>query len=180
MAIITLLTTLVMVRYGAFNSAVLLKNQAYEIALDIRDTQVRAVSVRSDGNEFREEYGLFFSRRSVPTQGATNQQYVFWQDNGATTPAIYQSGPDTELGVITLDSRFFIKDIYVNCTQADYSGCTATSELNVAFARPNFDAVLTRGNGSSVNSAHIVIAAENEPAVTRAVYITSTGLITVE
>jgi len=180
MAIISILTALVMVRYGAFNSTVLLKNQAYEIALDIRDAQVRAVSVRSDENEFREEYGVFLSMSENFTQGVTNQQYLFWQDNGPSTPARYNHGTDNVLQVLSLDDRFYIRDLYVNCTDPAYTSCTQTNQLSISFARPNFDANLVRGNGQPVETAHIIVAPVSDPDTIRAVYVTSTGLVTVQ
>ena len=174
MAIITILTTLVMIRYGAFNSSVLLKNQAFEMALDIRDAQVRAVSVRSDGNQFREEYGIY-----VNSSLATDQQYIFWQDNGATFPPAYNIGE--EIGdPFSLDNRFYIDEVYVNCSDPDYSSCASTPSVSLSFARPNFDATLRINDGSVVDSIHIVIAPVNDPSATRAVYVTSTGLITVQ
>lgn len=172
LAIISLLTALVMTRYGAFNSAVLLKNQAYELALDLREAQVYAISARGTSNEFREEYGIY-----VSTGGTMNQRYFFWQDNGTDVNPRYENGTDALLQEMNLDNRFYIRDICVDSTVAS---CTSISTLSISFARPNFDAKLVRGTGAVVQTARIVISPVAEPTTYRTVYVTSTGLITVE
>lgn len=53
-AIITVITAIVVVRYRQFDSTVLLKGAAYEIALALREAQIQSVSaVRDVGNNFR-------------------------------------------------------------------------------------------------------------------------------
>tara|TARA_B100000745_G_scaffold258386_1_gene181579 strand:- start:130 stop:705 length:576 start_codon:yes stop_codon:yes gene_type:complete len=170
LAIISILTVLVMVRYGSFNSAVLLKNQAFELALDLREAQVYAISVRGDGSEFREEYGIYVNQDS-----SNNQQYIFWQDSQSAPVPAYNAGE--ELATIPLDNRFYISEI---CYDSDVSSCQSASLLHISFARPNFDATLRLPGGSEASSARILISPVDDPSIYRSVYITSTGLITVE
>ena len=58
--IVTLVTGIVMANYSSFNSVVLLKSQAYELALDLRSAQVYGVSVGGTTNSFRGAYGIYF------------------------------------------------------------------------------------------------------------------------
>ncbi len=60
-AIIALVSTIVLVKYGSFDSTVLLKSAAYEIALTLREAQVRSVSVSGEGGEFSYPYGVTFT-----------------------------------------------------------------------------------------------------------------------
>lgn len=175
MAIIGIVTALVMVRYGAFNSVVLLKNQAFEIALDLREAQVFAISARGSGSgsvsEFREEYGVYFAKNS-PTS------YIFFRDNGTDNPPRYNTGE--MLGTPRLlDNRFEIIEICVNTVTVTESCQNSRDNLAVSFARPDFDAKFFAG-GSSVNSAYVTIAGVVDPSVTRSIIISATGQITVQ
>ena len=169
LSIVTIITTLVMFRYGSFNSAVLLKNQAYEIALDIREAQVFAISVRGNTSQFREEYGVYFSLAANE-----NKQYVFWQDIGADSNPQYDDSSE-EINTTNLDNRFSVVGI---CLDDAPSPCSPNT-VSISFARPNFDAVIVRG-GTRYQTAEIIIAPDNDPSFTRSIFITSTGQITVE
>lgn len=169
-AIIGLITALIMVRYGAFNSSVLLKNQAYEIALDIREAQSFATSVRGEGVDFRSAYGLYFST-------ATNQNltYFFFQDTNGNE--IYNGGE--EVGTARpLDQRFFVKQICGNNCSVNYTNIT------ISFLRPDFDASirgrLTSGGWHTPANTEIVIANTVDPSIERRVYVTTTGEISVK
>lgn len=170
LAIISILTALVMVRYGSFNSAVLLKNQAFEIALDLRETQVFSISVRGESNEFREEYGVYFN-----TNSSTDQEYIFWQDAGSAAVPRYNSGE--EIQTILLDDRFEIIDMCVNGATAP---CGAVNPIHISFARPNFDAKMRDNAGNVYETVEIIIAPVADTSITRSVFVTSTGQITVE
>jgi len=159
-----------MFRYGSFNSAVLLKNQAFEIALDIREAQVFAISVRGNTSQFREEYGVYFSLAANE-----NKQYVFWQDDGTTFNPRYDP-PFEEINTITLDNRFSVVDICLN----DAPTPCNTDAVSISFARPNFDATIVSDTGFVAQTAQIIIAPDNDLSFTRSIYITSTGQITVE
>lgn len=191
-AIIGLITTLVMVRYSSFNSAVLLKNQAYEIALDIREAQVFAISVRGAGNQFREEYGLFFNH-------AQPDEYIFWLDNDANTGNVPQLPPrlhrvpavseenDETIELRKFDNRFELIDICVNndseCrSEQDLSSSNRLRAVHMSFARPDFDASF-QVNGlsaSTIQDIRLIIAPTNDPTITRSVVVTAAGQITVE
>jgi type II secretory pathway pseudopilin PulG len=121
-SIIIIVLTIILARQDAFNSAVLLRNQTYEVALVIREVQLSAVSVSSDTNlgAFREVLGLHFTTDS--------SNYAIFRDSGnkyyQANEAYGQQGK--------LDSRFEVSDVRY--------GATSVNQLSVIFERPNFDA----------------------------------------
>lgn len=191
-AVVAVISALILARYGAFNSTVLLKNQAFEIALDIREAQALAVSVKGgdggSGTEFRQEYGIEFSR--VPA-GGQNSYYTFFLDQDDTgddseggdrrfdyfNPENEQVGPPR-----TLDSRFIITQL---CSPSCQSNNVIDGKyLTISFRRPDFDAYIEvyKNNNKYVytESAEIVIANIKDLDFTQSIFITSTGQITVK
>jgi prepilin-type N-terminal cleavage/methylation domain-containing protein len=174
-AIISLITTVILFRYSDFNSITLLRAQAYEMGLDLRQTQIFGLSVRSAGGtgNFREEYGLHFDM-------STPDSYIIYQDVGTTEPADWDSGTDTLLNTILLDPRYEITEL---CPNASGCGGNAFDEVSITFQRPNFDAhfagTCSGGCVSPVNSVHITISPINTND-TREVSINATGQIVVQ
>lgn len=165
--ILTLVMTVILARQDAFNSAVLLRGQAYEIALQAREIQMYAVSVTGEGTDFQKIYGIHFD---TANGGIYN---IFRDQNGDgnydITPTDESFGKQ---GV--LDSRFVIDAIRV--------GSNTLSEISITFERPNFDAVFP-GAG---NVAEIDVCVKGTACTTgdnnevRTVEITRTGQISVK
>lgn len=169
--IITLVTGIVMVKYSAFNSVVILKSQAYELALDIREAQVFGVSAsRGAGGSYREAYGIYvdFSNKN---------EYVLFQD--ASDNLLYD--PGEEIGeTYTIDPRFVISAL---CTTAGVTKTCASSvsdKVSIAFKRPNFDARMWSTMNPTVDFTDIEIASINDPTVTRTVTVYASGQISVQ
>jgi type II secretory pathway pseudopilin PulG len=144
--IVVLVLSIVVVRQQGFNSAVLLRGQAYEIALAMREVQLGAISAVSDGTgEFRASQGVYFDT-------ANNQEYRLFRDT-ATGPDknnFYDTGEDIGFSGL-LDARFEIRNIEPN---------SIGNQLAVVFQRPNFDAVFVTndsGNPSAVSSEQAVL-----------------------
>jgi len=179
--IIGVVSAIVVVRYGAFNSSVLLKNQAYEIALAVRQAQVFTVSSRGQGNDFRDEYGVYIDLNT----GTTQQMILFIDtiDDGA-----YSN--DTEVvDSITIDSRFEITDICLADANDVINGtpdCSADGlkDLSVMFARPDFDAEFAATGDPSPTAARmqttIVLSPVDGSPVSRSIIVNSAGQISVE
>ena len=159
-AIIGIVTAIVVVRYGAFNNSVLLKSQAYEMALDIREAQVFAVSVRPGSGSFRDQYGMYFDESSPG-------EYVLFVDSNDNN--MYDSGTDTVINRYLLDSRFFISDLTVDGS--------SQSSVSVVFRRPDFDAMINDDPANETLSTTIQSTGSSE---TRLVTVTNVGQITVE
>ena len=145
-AIIGIITAVVVIKYGSFNNVVLLKNQAYKAALDLREAQVYAVSVRGEGGQFREDYGLYFAVNNP-------QQYTLFLDQGeliedGQNMAYYEEGE--EVGSPSLiDSRFQLKRICVNIVSEDNDCPTEVDDISVTFKRPDFDAQFASADGKN-------------------------------
>lgn len=173
--IVTLITALVMVRYSSFDSSILLNNQAFEIALDLRDTQVRSISVQANdtGNSdaFSSNFGVYFEM-SNPSR------YVFFQDRATYVSGVGRYDTVEAVGdAFELDPRFVIRDIYVNNNSS-----LDVANASIVFQRPNFDARFgfTSSPVSNVASVHIVIGSVRNTAALKTVSIYNSGLITVE
>ncbi|MCA9361352.1 prepilin-type N-terminal cleavage/methylation domain-containing protein [Candidatus Kaiserbacteria bacterium] len=166
-SIVTLITAIVMIRYSSFDSSVLLNNQAYEIALDIRETQVRAISIQArdpgTGDAFTSNYGLFYDI-DEPTE------YIFFQDTGSNNGK-YDLGEEIE--TLHLDGRFIISSITSN-------GSVTENEASIIFKRPNFDAIMEDDSNNSLNSVEITVQAKRNSSSNRKVIIYSSGQVTVE
>jgi len=90
-SIMILVIGVVLSQHNAFNGAVLLRGQAYDIALQTRDVQMKAVSVKTDGSgavtAFRKVYGLHFDTGSPNTydiflDGTTVNGYTVGEELG--------------------------------------------------------------------------------------------------
>ncbi len=163
--IITLITSTILVRQSAFNSTVLLENQAWEIATDIRQAQNLAASPqRRSGDDFRGQYGISFT--------ANTQTYtVFHLPDGSTSPV--------NIGrPFSLDPRFVVSSVSAN----NPTGTNAITDTAVIrFERPNFDAQFFNGDSNQViaDSVTVTIQPRGDAANAREITVSSTGQITV-
>lgn len=173
-SILVLVLGSVLVRQDSFNSAVLLRNEAYEIALHAREVQMYAVSILSSADAYRGVYGLYFDKT-----GTNKYSYKTYRD---TDNDSYYS-PAEEFGVQgKIDPRFEIGDIRI----IDSSGAVNSRDyVAVIFQRPNFDARFFRGVGagneiSNVSSLEVDLIVRSDSSKKRTIEITKTGQITVK
>lgn len=160
-AIIGVITGIVVLKYGAFNNLVLLKNQAFQMALDLRATQTKALSAQGQsGTAFRYAYGVYFST-------ATTDRYILFVDSDGDN--VYDNGE--ALDTRKLDSRFVISSL---C-----SGATCNlSSLSITFKRPNFDAIMNNG---SVSDGRVNVLPKNSTGATaRTIIVNAAGQISVQ
>lgn len=169
-SIMVIISSVIMVQQKSFNSAVLLRSQAYSIALEARQIQLSAVSVSGEAGDFRSLLGLHFDTGS-------NQEYKIFKDadNDKYYDATEMFGKQGKL-----DKRFEIRDI-----RAVGDSITGNA-VSVVFERPNFDARFVDSSGELTNasSIEIDIGQKNGQLGTndtiRTVEITSTGQIAVQ
>jgi prepilin-type N-terminal cleavage/methylation domain-containing protein len=169
--IVVLVTGLVMVQYSSFNNSVLLTDQAYLTAFDIREAQTLAVSVRGQNGEFRVEYGLYFNKSAT-----ANNKYLLFQDQGTVEPPRYDVGEEVGLPY-KVDPRFTISNICGTSTSVPV--CTDLNSVSISFKRPNFDATFYSVDKANLESVTI----EFEPlngAITRKVLVYKTGQVSVQ
>jgi hypothetical protein len=171
-----------MIRYVSFNSSVLLNSLAYQIAFDLRETQSLAISVRGSDAGFREEYGMHFDI-------TTPNQYMLFQDTDQSlnTDGFIRYDSDEAVGnPIIVDPRFTIVDLCVTSmggarTCHSENGGTFPQFITIAFARPDFDAIMYGDGVGVLGSAEIVLGSGAEDdEVTRTVLVTRNGQITVQ
>lgn len=165
-SIMAIIMGVVLVRQSSFDGAVLLRSEAYEIALALRELQQSAISAsaQEDGAgdlEFRTILGAYFTPNS--------NSYVLFQDannNG------YSSGEERgQQG--TIDNRFQIAQILNDGVQID-------GGISITFARPNFDARFVRDGGTVINGpVEIVLRQRGGSTEERSIVITRTGQIAV-
>jgi prepilin-type N-terminal cleavage/methylation domain-containing protein len=173
-SIMVLVSGVILSRQSNFNSTILLRSEAYDIALRLREIQLNAVSASSGGDgEFRSILGVHFDKAD------DGKYYVFRDGSGVTDPdpdGFYQ--PDEQFDIQgVLDNRFEIRnirDIGVITTERD--------QVSIIFVRPNFDARFFSSPGDSGefagNTLEIVIGERNKPTE-RTIEVTATGQISV-
>jgi prepilin-type N-terminal cleavage/methylation domain-containing protein len=171
--IMVIVIAIVFTSQGSFNGAVLLRGQAYETALQIREVQLNAVGAVGDAGVFRSVYGVHFD-----SSGSENGQYKIFRDSNSN--GFWESGE--EYGQQSfLDSRFKIRKIR---TVGETPVGTA---LSIVFVRPNFDArffdSIKEVEASSVEidiARRDIADTEIGPGDVRTVEVTATGQISVK
>lgn len=177
--IMVIVMSVIMVRQTSFNGAVLLRSQAYEIALTLRELQLSAVSAYGDAGSFRGElYGAHF-RVGDDYDGA----FQIFKDDDTPADGYDVNEEFGEQG--SLDPRFRISAIELD------NGSTI-NELSIMFQRPNFDALFYNIAGenladpaaaSPVRTVQLVIERRGSDGVgreaVRKISITSAGQIAV-
>ena len=183
-AILTIITSIVIVNNGRFGGVILLENLAYDIALSIREAQVYGISVRQFGSgNFDVGYGMHFLTSSPTT-------YVLFADaiernglyDGCPTKASCELVESTDI-----QRGYFIAGL---CVPAGKSAkdCLKTSKVlrvDILFKRPEPDACISREGVSAVTgnysctgakeSARIIL--ESPRGVQMSVVVEATGQI---
>jgi type II secretory pathway pseudopilin PulG len=138
--IVVMVLSLVVANQQAFNSAVLLRGQAYEIALAMREVQLGAVSAVSDGTgEFRSNQGIYFDL------DISAQQYRLFRDapGPGAISRFWNAGEDIGLSGL-LDNRFEVRGFEMP------PGTAIGNQLSITFERPNFDATFVTSNSGTI------------------------------
>lgn len=166
MSIMALVSAVIITRQSSFNGAVLLRNQAYEVAFALREAQLLAVS---GGDESVRRYGIY-----INTADATEHQYTLFADNDSD--GRFDAGE--QIGLTgKLDTRFEIRESFI--------GASAQTEMVILFERPNFDAKYYNNSGieQTDNVAYIDIARTgvtgSQVGTVRRVQVSNTGQISV-
>ncbi len=135
-SVMVLVISVILVNHNSYNGATLLRSQAYEIALQLREAQLMSISATQAevGLDFRNVYGVHFSL-------ATNDTYFIFRDENGDY--FFDAGAE-ELGKQgTLDSHFTIDAIRL------IGSVVVPEQLSVTFERPNFDAKFRTASGVS-------------------------------
>lgn len=187
-AVITIVSGIVLVRFNTFDSTVLLKSLAYEVATTIREAQVYSVSVFNivGGSQqtFRYPFGVSF------TQGNTN--YVLFRYQNASPGArpyndIAEADPDVAAIVTsyTLGGSTEIYRVCVKLTGVASESCqTSSGRLDISFRRPEFYAIfnaswLAANQQDSIEYAKVEFRSTRNPSKRWIVEVKLLGQISV-
>jgi prepilin-type N-terminal cleavage/methylation domain-containing protein len=166
-SIMALIMAVVFTRQDAFNSAILLRSQAYEIALELREIQLYAVSATTINEEYRQQLGVTFSV-SQPNLYQIEQHAI-----DAVTGDILNSEPFGAQG--TVDNRFAISEV-----RAD-GAVLGDDTVVIIFERPDFDASFFDSNGVNLNASNVEIDVNRvDSSDKKTIEITSAGQISVQ
>lgn len=170
-SILAIVFGIVLTRQTAFNGAVLLRSQAYEIALALREVQMSSVNAGGLAGEYRYSRGIFFDNSSL-----ADNQYQPFQDNDGDY--FYDLGEDFG-PTYFLDDKFEVREFNV------YGDTMTGSQLSVVFQRPNFDAIFYDDSGRlNASRVEVVVSVRGETGSDvgdiKLIEITSTGQIDVK
>lgn len=171
-SIMLLVIGVVLARQDSFNGAVLLRSEAYEIALSAREVQLNSVSALSIAGNYRTLLGLHFD---------TNNDALVRIFRDSVAPVGFYNNGEEFGKQINIDSRFEVRGIFI----VNNNSRSPVSNLSVVFERPNFDARFFDSSGLvTASSVEIDISKRDQTGtgndVVRTVEITSTGQITVK
>ncbi len=173
-SIAVLVMSVVMFNQKGSNSSVLLRSQAYEVALGLREVQLSAVSANRQTAGYRNVLGMYFN-----TTASTKGSYYTFLDTGNY---FYESTEASGFKRSNLDKRFEISEIRV------VNGATETPEtdISIMFERPNFDAIFYTAAGAPAVASAVEIDVRlkgttgSSIGAVRTVEVTRTGQIIVQ
>jgi hypothetical protein len=169
-SVMVIVISVIVVRQSSFNSSILLRSQAFEVALQLRDIQLNAVSASFDSSGFRAVLGAHFV-----DDVDSNRLYNIFRDDPTLvggTLNFYDEGEEFGLQGI-LDNRFRINDI------RNIGGNYDDNGLSIVFERPNFDARFFDSAGEVMASQIEIDIIEVGGTAVRTVEVTSAGQISV-
>lgn len=178
-SIVALVSAVILSRNTSFNGAVLLRNQAFELAFAVRQAQLLAVSGNTGLPGDTRRYGVY-----INTSTAEQGNYLIFQDNNTGNVGYYDSSEDTVIGTRgRLDGRFEIRGV-TNLAGVSQTGGGANTGFSITFVRPNFDAKFkNQANANPAGPVYIDVAQLNKTGNTtgevRRVEVTSTGQVQV-
>jgi len=160
-AIISIISAIVIVRFNTFDSTVLLKSLAYEVAASIRQAQVYSVSVLNTGGNFSFPYGMTFSPES--------KTYTFFRYDDSSNTSVrpkYDAAEvnphASDVNVFTIGRSMQIVDVCMVVGGVD--DCTI-SRLDISFRRPEFKALFYAagfaGDQKDITSGKIKLQSTN-------------------
>jgi prepilin-type N-terminal cleavage/methylation domain-containing protein len=165
-AIIGIITAIVLLKYSSFDSTTIMKGTAYEIALALREAQVKSVSVvRTDDNTFDNPYGISFTPGANTVASKEYHAFRYDDENDVTkfNPKYDIDDEDNtkarDVGSgITLERGMYIKSVCVTGGAGDRCDI---ERLDISFRRPEFNALFFAegyGDGTDADMKKIATA----------------------
>lgn len=164
-AILAMLSSISLAGFVGLNNRVNVDTLAHNIAQWLRDAQISSMSVRRSAitNTFPPGYGLHFST-------AQNNQFIYYREASSPANKIYNAGTDGIENTIQLLQGYTISSIVP-------TPAGSTNWVDIAFARPEPDAVITGATGI-YSPVRIIISSPR--GLQRAVVIYATGQVSIQ
>jgi prepilin-type N-terminal cleavage/methylation domain-containing protein len=160
--IITVIAGMILARFNSFDSTVLLKSFAYEVATTLREAQIYSLSVVNTETgaaaNFRYPYGLSF------TPGATSYTFFRYNNPSSSVTPRYES---SEVNVLRLIPASEAMEIYDVCVTNNGTDNCDISRLDISFRRPEFSAIFyspTLGSPSTISAGKIYVRSVRNPS----------------
>ena len=175
LSIMLVITSTFLVRNQRFNSSILLRSLAYQVALSVREAQVYGVGVKEvavgSGN-FSSGFGVYFSN-GMPTS------YLLFADTNNN--GLYDGG-DTVIETFTIGRGFTLSQFCATTTTSggvQQCSPSSISALSITFRRPNPEPTIrTNLSGYTYSSASITVSSAS--GSTRTVTVGAAGEIEVQ
>lgn len=164
---------MVLLKYSSFDSTVLLKGTAYDIAVALRDAQVKSLSQTRSGGSFNYPFGMSFSPATT-----TYTAFLFKDTDPSHTPNFGSSSEVLQKFVTGRTMQ--VSDICVIVGGSE--DCLTPTRLDISFRRPEFKSLFYVGGYSTqptVESAKIIVNSTNASTETFWIVINRLGQITV-
>lgn len=172
MSIMLVITSAFLVSNTKFNSSILLRSLAYQVAISVRQAQVYGIGVREAGigtGNFSAGYGVHFAI-GTPTS------YLLFADQNNNQQ--YDSG-DLVVETFRIRNGYVLSSLCATRTDG-VERCTGTiANLTVSFRRPNPEATIrTSLSGETYSAARITVS--SPAGSTRDVSVGASGEISVQ
>ena len=185
-SIFVFMTVVLVVKYGNFNQSVLLTNQAYDTALVIRTAQTFGVSVTNAADSsapspsFSFPYGVNFSTTalggSAGVNDSGNTRIILFIDNAATPTGVYSAGISGVKSIYNITRGAVISGL---CSGGDLTTCTAKTDLNISFRRPNPEAIICSVSPCNAPDQYAQVTLLGTDGSTRTIAISQNGQVSI-
>lgn len=172
-AVVTVISSLILLRYGRFSGNVILSSLAYDVALSVREAQVFGLSFRESGagtGIFSGGYGVHFDKN-------TPNDYFLFAD--IDTNKRFSAATDKVIENFSVRQSFSLSTICATLSSSSEEKCSPDiAFLDISFQRPNPDAFIVSDIASDTYKEGRVVLRSPE-GQTRSIKVFSTGQISV-
>lgn len=194
LAIGAILIAVVIFNYKDADSALIMRNLAYEVSLTVRQAQTYGLGVKESSEEndaFDHAYGVQFTH---PTANVFNDTFYLFSDiyndtsdkeyrcnQSDSSGACTSAGGDEVIDALSLTRQITFQSMCGHLLSDGSSVCTnsgSNNVVNISFKRPNPDAVITLGTSTRLADVTLRLVGQNGSTVD--VYVNTAGQISVQ
>lgn len=176
-AIMVTVSSLVLANYPGFNERLAVRQQAEEIASNVRQAQAYGLGVKEFGPNDFPGYGVYF-------QSSVTDSYILFADSVTVSKNLAYDAPDEKIKDLAILGNVRIYDLCANQKQVPAGSC-GLANLTVVYTRPTPIITLKGGSSPSCSGAggswcDIEVKIRGARGTTRTVVIWLSGQISVE